>query len=1524
MLAVALLLGILTITQVVGAVSATAPVQPQAEISACGTISSPTTWTSDNVYVANGCSITVGAGVTLTVQAGTTVKFLGGEAALIVNGSLAGQGTVAQPIVFSSLHDDAHGQAAAGSSSSPAAEDWYGIYFASGSSGQISHAFIGYGTVYAAHSVLGWNEAHIFVDDAAIAFDNVEIAHGHRPGIYLTEGSSVQITDSYIHDHANTTTYPYAPAIYQESINMQPVYSNLTFSGNTRNEVTIDLNTAMAQSATLGGTKFGFICSISTCAFTVPGGLTLTVEPGTSLDFRSTYGFMVADGGSLIAEGTAAQPITFTSQLAAGGDAGQYWYGLWAKQGSTLRLDHCDVSYASDSNFGTGGLEIATTDAQVSNTHVHHNSGHGLYLNSPNASTIHPVLTNVEVTDNGSTGVALATSSGSTTAVTWDGGGSRRNGWSGLASDTWNSTANPTLRNLTIADNGAAGGAADRQAGLYLHAHNVNPTLENLTLTGNAGSAIHWHCNGSITALNLTATGNGSNALTLPGCDVSGGRRWDLADAGIPAHVTADIAVTNGGLLSLSPGTALRFDKNWAGSPTTLKVGDQAALYALGTATRPITFTGDTQTPGWWTGIRADYGAELVLHHCDVSYGGASYANLRVWGYASGVPALDLQNCAIHHSATKGMHIDLGSNPLPAPYVFRHNHLHDNAAEAVTNWWAPPLDARENYWGDPSGPYHATQNPDGLGGTVGDNVLFYPWLDAPSTGAETPGEMLLSTGAPSLVSPGQTVDFVVQYLNAMTTTVENALLVVQLPRAAEYVESDGGIYWSERDQLFWLLGDLAPGAQDYLGFSLRFAWGLSRDYQDSTITLFTADNYNAGELDVQPYLDYQAGEVSNVALLSQGDFDAARAASPKLEAAYQAALADGYTFHSAAYVTRSQGEVILEAVLYDTPRRAARFLTQESGNVLIYTVTGSAVTIEDATGGMRLDMTTGEKSAWGTWDAGGASSTSLRAPGQVMTGGCTVDACKSNCRWSIIGWTYIKNKAKRIVAWTVLAPFTGGGSLGGYIWEFGSTAKKIWDCDLDCRANPQAYCCTEGQTRWNGSGLFDRMTNSCFKDSCNATTGTWYPSGYESCVGKAVCVAGIRSGSTAPPGCTPCKEGYQQMSNAFAAGVSVTQVDGSALAPMACSVTASGDKPNCRDLRLLLAKDPNAIYGPEGDLLPGQTVTYTLTYENEGAGRAYGVYVVNELPEVFDAGTLSFTHGGGTYLPESREIFWLVGELGPKGAADSEGAITYTVALTDGLPSGTVVSNQAVVYFPSVPEETPTNSWVNQVSPLVAVPQALTTDYVTPLSITLSGRDVSAQPLSYEIVDPPHGGLLTGTLPDITYTPVENFTGPGVFTFRVSNGVTTSNPAQVYLTVTREGDLTPPQVIWTHPAADAADVFASPTPVLTDTLGPIYPPIVLIGVSEALSATTVTSATVTLRSASGTSVLASVDLEGGTNQIAISPRAALISGETYTITVSSDVHDIAGNPLAHAYRASFSTVDPAPPNHLVYLPIILR
>jgi hypothetical protein len=37
------------------------------------------------------------------------------------------------------------------------------------------------------------------------------------------------------------------------------------------------------------------------------------------------------------------------------------------------------------------------------------------------------------------------------------------------------------------------------------------------------------------------------------------------------------------------------------------------------------------------------------------------------------------------------------------------------------------VDAKSNWWGDASGPYHPTLNPNGLGDEVGNNISFIPW-----------------------------------------------------------------------------------------------------------------------------------------------------------------------------------------------------------------------------------------------------------------------------------------------------------------------------------------------------------------------------------------------------------------------------------------------------------------------------------------------------------------------------------------------------------------------------------------------------------------------------------------------------------------------------------------------------------------------------------------------------------------------------------------------------------------------------
>ncbi len=1500
-----------------GAGLALSPQQPRAVIPACDPITTNTTWTTGNIYVVQNCNLTIAAGATLTVQPGVIVKFGGtapgygsalGSAAVIVDGALNAFGTVAQPVVFTSLKDDAHGgDTDGGGASSGAAGDWYGLVFRSGSSGQLTQFFVGYAGSGVFNATLGYGRAQIDVRQAAVQLRNGEITAGKKAGVYL-EGAGITpaIEDVRVADNRAADGRGYA--VYQATVNMQPTYSGLLFSSNDRNEVTIgNWGEALTQDATLGGAAFGFDCSYTLCLLTVPAGRTLTVAPGAQLAFMPAFGIAVASGGALLAEGTVSQPITFTSAAAAGAAtrgaaaplAGE-WIGLWAQSGSTLRLAHCDISHADDTNFGKGGLEINTGDAQVQNCRIHHNRRNGLYIYSRDGASIAPSLSNVEVSHNGEHGVYLTTSGGSVNAPTWEGGRVADNGYSGVYVYNFagQGIVQATLRDLAISGNGsAAAGDPGRAAGVYAPDPNTSLTLENVALTNNLGIAVHWQCNGSITARNLTATGNGQDELLIPGCDVSGGRQWDLGDAGIPARVTGHVNVTPNALLSILPETTLRFDKNQYNSPTRLEVQDQASLNALGTADRPVVFIGATQTPGWWEGIRANNRAQLTLRRCQIAYGGANdTAALKIrWGLSGSVPTANIQNCEVHHSSTKGVHFDFANFAnTPAP-IFRYNHLHDNAEEAVANWNAPPLDARQNYWGDPSGPYHATQNPGGLGDNVGDNILFYPWLTAP-TGGETPGRMLVSTGAPNQVSPGETVDYAIQYLNDMTSTVQSSILMLQLPQAAYFLEGTAGaVYWPDRHQVFWKLGDLPPGASGFVSARVRFQWGLPADYSDGSYTQFAGSNYNAGALNVAEYNAYEtsAPRVAQMVELSEAEFAAVRAANADLESLYQMTLADGYQFLSAARITYVGGRETVNAAFRTADRKYGRILSLGDGRALASTVGGGVVAVRDMTGGLNADLHTQTYEFWGSWTTTNAATSAGAAAD------CGEARCFANCMLKAKSWGKVASKVAAAVTW-VIPPLGAAWTT----YEVYDEITTYLECRDDCRnaGTRDAHCCTAGETRWSPTGL----KQQCARYSCDAV-GTWKqtPDIIDKCGFGQRCVAGAGTDG----GCKDCEE------DLIAAHFSPVALRAE---PAACP--AGGSTPRCSDLSLRLAKDPNAIYGPAGDLLPGQVVTYTITYENEGEGRAYGVYVVNRLPDVFNAATLTFVNKTGTYLPATREVAWLVGELAPKGQAGSTGVITYTVALTGGVPSGTVVANQAVVYFPSVPEETPTNTWVNLVAPLVATPQQVTTNYRTPVAITLSRREASGLPLTYEVVDPPHGGALTGTAPNLTYTPAENFTGPDAFNFRVSNGTSTSRPAAVRIEVRPAGDTTPPTVLWTIPAADATGVVAPATPVYTDTVGPAYAPVILIGMSEPLNPATVTAATVTLAREGGATLNASVSFDGGTNQIVLVPRAALSDGR-YVVTVTTGVKDLAGNALAAPYTWRF-TVGAA--ERRVYLPLVLR
>lgn len=108
----------------------------------------------------------------------------------------------------------------------------------------------------------------------------------------------------------------------------------------------------------------------------------------------------------------------------------------------------------------------------------------------------------------------------------------------------------------------------------------------------------------------------------------------------------------------------------------------------------------------------------MITHNAADSAGGG------IWCYLSSKPIID--SCTIAYNEGDG--IVSGYYSLPG---IQHNNIVENDGMAVrNNDTSVTVIAEYNWWGDATGPYHAT-NPAGTGDTVSDHVDFDPWLTEP-------------------------------------------------------------------------------------------------------------------------------------------------------------------------------------------------------------------------------------------------------------------------------------------------------------------------------------------------------------------------------------------------------------------------------------------------------------------------------------------------------------------------------------------------------------------------------------------------------------------------------------------------------------------------------------------------------------------------------------------------------------------------------------------------------------------------
>lgn len=259
--------------------------------------------------------------------------------------------------------------------------------------------------------------------------------------------------------------------------------------------------------------------------------------------------------------------------------------------------------------------------------------------------------------------------------------------------------------------------------------------IRDSTFSNNAGAAI-WLRDPTpdSTLSNLTASGNGDNAIVLdasdaPAIPIVGSHEWTAA--GMPYEIAGTLDF--GGQLIVDPGVTVQFRPG-----TWLTMGGR--LVAEGSADQPIVFQGIAAHPQEWGGISLHGQAGAPNDGSSLSYVTISGAN---GSAGAGDLNLTFASAKVSHSVLTnsrgdGVHVVDGATSS----VIQASQITGNSGFGIRNDVPDKLHvlAAANWWGDPSGPSSAPPPapcaPTGSGDEITTGVDYQPFLTSAS-GAPT-------------------------------------------------------------------------------------------------------------------------------------------------------------------------------------------------------------------------------------------------------------------------------------------------------------------------------------------------------------------------------------------------------------------------------------------------------------------------------------------------------------------------------------------------------------------------------------------------------------------------------------------------------------------------------------------------------------------------------------------------------------------------------------------------------------------
>jgi len=260
--------------------------------------------------------------------------------------------------------------------------------------------------------------------------------------------------------------------------------------------------------------------------------------------------------------------------------------------------------------------------------------------------------------------------------------------------------------------------------------------------------------------------------------------------------------------------------------------------------------------------------------------------------------------------------------------------------------------------------------------------------------------------------------------------------------------------------------------------------------------------------------------------------------------------------------------------------------------------------------------------------------------------------------------------------------------------------------------------------------------------------------------------------------------------------------------------------PVADNITIMTDEDIAVIIELTGTDVDGDNLTFTVVSEPTNGTYADGVYTSDA--NWFGVDSLTYTANDGTVDSEVATVTITVNSVNDAPIADDleyeieedsvveivltgsdvEGDdLTFTVVdspvngtYADGVytPNANYFGEDSFTFSVNDGEYLDTAQVTLTILPINDVPIALSQDIVTdediPVEIILTGTDVESSDMVFTIIDSTENGILTGTLPELTYTPNENYFGYDSLRFSVNDGELESESALVSIDVNPVND----------------------------------------------------------------------------------------------------------------------------------------